>query len=312
MLTSGLIRSSKMMYPLAPVPRIGPHVVIDPYVTIGPNCQIFQYAAIGAVPSRLNSKAKKPMSKSGAARIIREFVTIHRGTAFGGGITEVGEDNFLMAYTHVAHDCHIGHHVVLANNATLGGHITIGDYATVGGLVAIHQFARIGEYAFVGGKAAVVKDIPPYMIAAGDRARLHGLNTVGLKRAGFSANALTQLKKTYRIIFRIGLTLNEAIERVQAEVEQIPEVVRLIEFIKASQRGITRNAARRKLTDRCRLDSLREAVSSPLFSPKTAQAKGIFGVCGGLCQRSRPELEHHVDGHRVASSGAGTTPAEVF
>ena len=127
---------------------------------------------------------------------------------------------------------------MLANNATLGGHITIGDHATVGGLVAIHQFARVGEYAFVGGKAAVVKDIPPYMIAAGDRARLHGLNIVGLKRAGFSPEALTQLKKTYRLIFRIGLMLNEAIERVQAEVEQTPEVARLIEFIKASERPL--------------------------------------------------------------------------
>jgi len=220
--------------------RIGPHVVIDPYVTIGPNCQIYQYAAIGAVPQSLKFEGEKTYVKIGQRSIIREFVTIHRGTAFGGGITEIGEDNFLMAYTHVAHDCRIGNHVVLANNATLGGHIAIGNNATVGGLVAIHQYARIGEHAFVGGKAAVVKDIPPFMIAAGDRARLHGLNIVGLKRAGFSPNALTQLKKTYRLIFRIGLTLNEAIERVQAEVEQIPEVVRLIEFIKASQRGITR------------------------------------------------------------------------
>ncbi len=220
--------------------RIGPHVVIDPYVTIGPSCQIYQFAAIGATPQSLKFEGEKTYVKIGQRSIIREFVTIHRGTAFGGGITEIGEDNFLMAYTHVAHDCHMGNHVVLANNATMGGHITIGDYATVGGLVAIHQFARIGEHAFVGGKAAVVKDIPPFMIAAGDRARLHGLNIVGLKRAGFSPNALIQLKKTYRLIFRIGLTLNEAIERVQAEVEQIPEVVRLIEFIKASQRGITR------------------------------------------------------------------------
>lgn len=220
--------------------RIGPHVVIEPYVSIGPNCKIFQFAAIGAVPQSLKFEGEKTSVKIGQGTIIREFVTIHRGTGFGGGITEVGEENFLMAYTHVAHDCRIGRGVVLANNATLGGHITIGDYATVGGLVAIHQFARVGEHAFVGGKAAVVKDIPPFMIAAGDRARLHGLNIVGLKRAGFSPNALTQLKKTYRLIFRIGLTLNEAIERVQAEVDQIPEVVRLIEFIKESQRGITR------------------------------------------------------------------------
>lgn len=220
--------------------RIGSHVVIEPFVEIGENCQIYQYASIGAVPQSLKFEGEKTHVKIGPGTIIREFVTIHRGTGFGGGITEVGPDNFLMAYTHVAHDCRLGRNVVLANAATLGGHITIGDHATVGGLVAIHQFARVGEYAFVGGKAAVVKDIPPFMIAAGDRARLHGLNIVGLKRAGFTPEALTQLKKSYRLIFRIGLTLNEAIERVQAQVEQIPEVKRLIEFIKASQRGITR------------------------------------------------------------------------
>mgnify|MGYP003565888669 CR=1 FL=1 len=131
---------------------------------------------------------------------IREFVTIHRGTEFGGGLTEVGEDNFLMAYTHIAHDCRTGRKVVMSNNTTLGGHITIGDNATIGGLVAIHQFVRIGDHAFVGGKSAVVKDIPPYVIAAGDRAKLHGLNSVGLKRFGFSQETILLLKKAYRII----------------------------------------------------------------------------------------------------------------
>ena len=145
-----------------------------------------------------------------------------------------------MAYTHVAHDCRVGSMVVLANNTTLAGHITIGNHATVGGLVAIHQFVRIGDYAFVGGKSAVVKDVPPYVIAAGDRAILHGLNRVGLKRHGFSKQTLTALKKTYRIMFRYGLTVNEAIQRVHAEVDMIPEVATFIEFIKASTRGVTR------------------------------------------------------------------------
>lgn len=219
---------------------IGPHVVIDPFVTIGRNCRIFQYAAIGAVPQSLKFEGEKTYVKIGNGTIIREFVTIHRGTGFGGGITEVGEENFLMAYTHIAHDCRVGRKVVMANNATLAGHITIGDHATIGGLVAVHQFVKIGEYAFVGGKSAVVKDVPPYVIAAGDRAELHGLNSVGLKRHGFSPTTLSLLKKTYRIIFRIGLTMNEAIERVRAEVEQIPEVVNFIDFIKSSQRGVTR------------------------------------------------------------------------
>jgi len=219
---------------------IGPHVVVDSYVTIGADCNIFQYAAIGAPPQSLKFEGGETYVKIGRGTIVREFVTIHRGTEFGGGITEVGEENLLMAYTHIAHDCKTGRKVVLSNNATLAGHITIGDNATIGGLVAIHQFVRIGDYAFIGGKSAVVKDVPPYVIASGDRATLHGLNSVGLKRHGFSKDTLLSLKKTYRIIFRIGLTMNEAIERVRAEVEQIPEVLGFIDFIKSSQRGITR------------------------------------------------------------------------
>ena len=145
-----------------------------------------------------------------------------------------------MAYCHVAHDCITGSDVILANNATLAGHIIIDDFAIVGGLVAVHQFVRIGKYAYVGGKSAVVKDIPPFVIAAGDRATLHGLNRVGLKRHGFSEDSVRALKKTYRLFFRIGLTLNEAIERVKAEVEPIPEVKEFMSFIQSSERGITR------------------------------------------------------------------------
>ena len=219
---------------------VGPHVTIDPYVEIAPGCQIFQYASVGAVPQAVKFKGEKTYLKIGRNTIIREFATLNRGTEFGGGVTEVGEDNFLMAYTHIAHDCKTGRGVILANNATLAGHITIGDYVIVGGLVAIHQFVRIGDYGYIGGKSAVVKDIPPYVIAAGDRATLHGLNKVGLKRHGFSENTLASLKKAYRIIFRIGLTVNEAVERVLAEVENTPEVLNLVHFIKSTQRGITR------------------------------------------------------------------------
>jgi len=219
---------------------IGPHVVIQPHVEIGPDCHIFQYASIGAVPQALKFQGEETYVKIGRGTVVREFVTVNRGTGFGGEITEVGEENFLMAYVHIAHDCKTGRNVILANNATLAGHIVIEDFVTVGGLVAIHQFVRIGNYAYIGGKSAVVKDIPPYVIAAGDRAKLHGLNSVGLKRHGFSQETLSSLKKAYRIIFRIGLTLNEAIERVKAEVEQVPEVNDLIQFIKSSERGITR------------------------------------------------------------------------
>jgi UDP-N-acetylglucosamine acyltransferase len=219
---------------------IGPHVIVDRYVTIGPDCQIFQYASVGTPPQAVKFKGEKTFAKIGRGTVVREFATINRGTAFGTGVTEIGEENLLMAYCHVAHDCRTGRKVILANNATLAGHITIGDYVTVGGLVAIHQFVRIGDYAYVGGKSGVPKDIPPYVIAAGERAKLHGLNQVGLKRYGFPETTVKALKKVYRIFFRIGITLNEAIERAQAEVDHLPEVINFINFVKSSQRGITR------------------------------------------------------------------------
>ncbi len=219
---------------------IGPHTTIDPYVTIGQRCRIYQFASIGAAPQSVKFEGQKTEVRIGNDTIIREFVTVHRGTVAGGGMTVVGDNNLLMAYSHVAHDCKTGSHVIMANAATLAGHIVLGHHVTVGGLVAIHQFVRIGDYAFVGGKSAVVKDIPPFVIAAGDRATLHGLNTVGLKRQGFSSETLANLKRAYRIVFRIGLTVKEAVERIKAEVDLIPEVVNFIEFLQSSERGITR------------------------------------------------------------------------
>ena len=219
---------------------IGSHVTIDSYTDIGPDCRIFQYASIGTVPQAVTFKGETSYLKIGRNTIIREFATLNRGTEFGGGVTEVGADNFLMAYTHIAHDCKTGKGVIMANNATLAGHIVIGDHVIIGGLVAVHQFVRIGEYAYIGGKSALTKDIPPYVIAAGDRASLHGLNKVGLRRHQFSEHTISELKKAYRIIFRIGLTVNEAVERVLAEVENLPEVKNFAGFIKNTQRGITR------------------------------------------------------------------------
>lgn len=219
---------------------IGPYTTIEQYVTIGEDCQIFQYASIGGAPQDLKFHGEKTYLKIGRGTIIREFVTINRGTENGGGFTEVGEENYLMAYTHIAHDCKTGKQVILANNATLAGHIILGNNVTVGGLVAIHQFVQIGDFAYIGGKSAVVKDIPPYVIASGDRATLHGLNNVGLKRHHFPKSTLQQLKKAYRIVFRIGLTVKQASERVKAEVEQVPEVKKFMKFIIESNRGVTR------------------------------------------------------------------------
>ncbi len=219
---------------------IGSNVVIRPYTTIGKDCRIFQFASIGEIPQSLKFEGELTHLEIGDRCTIREFVTINRGTSEGGGLTRIGDDCLLMAYTHVAHDCIVGKKVIFSNNATLAGHIVVGDYATIGGLVAIHQFVKIGDYAFIGGKSAVVKDVPPYVIAAGDRARLYGLNVVGLKRHNFPPTVMAALKKAYRIVFRIGLTLNEAVERAYAEVEQTPEVKNFLEFITASGRGLTR------------------------------------------------------------------------
>ncbi len=222
---------------------IGPHVMVDRYVSIGPECHIFQYASVGTRPQAIKFKGEKTFVKIGRGTVVREFTTINRGTDFGTGVTEIGEENLLMAYSHIAHDCQTGCKVILANNAALAGHITIGDHVTVGGLVAIHQFVRIGDYAYVGGKSGVPKDIPPYVIASGDRARLYGLNRVGLKRHGFPETTVRELKKVYRIFYRIGITLNEAIERALAEVDHLPEVINFINFIKSSQRGLTHCSA---------------------------------------------------------------------
>lgn len=220
--------------------RIGPHVAIDPFTDIGPECQIFQFASIGAAPQAIKFQGEETWVRIGRGTVIREFVTINRGTAFGGGVTEVGERNFLMAYCHIAHDCKTGREVIMANNATLAGHIVIEDCATIGGLTAIHQFVRVGRYAYIGGKSAVTKDIPPFVMASGDRAKLFGLNLVGLKRRGIGDEAISRLKKAYRIVFRIGITLHEALERIKAEVESCPEVEEFVEFLRSSSRGVTR------------------------------------------------------------------------
>ncbi|TYT73701.1 acyl-ACP--UDP-N-acetylglucosamine O-acyltransferase [Desulfobotulus mexicanus] len=220
--------------------RIGAYSMVDNYTEIGPDCVIFPYAAVGGDPQDLKFRGEKSWLKVGRKTVVREFATLHRGTGLGGGLTSVGEENLLMAYCHVAHDCHTGKGVILSNNATLAGHVTLGDHVIVGGLAAVHQFVKVGDHAYIGGKSAVVKDIPPFVIASGDRATLHGLNKVGLRRREFPEETLKHLKQAYRIIFRYGLTLKEAIERVRASVEMIPEVCEFIDFIKNSDRGITR------------------------------------------------------------------------
>ena len=221
--------------------KIGPHVVIRHGTHIGKRCQISQFASIGEAPQFSGYKGEKTLLLIGDRNIIREFVTLHRGTVKGGGKTVIGNENFIMAYSHVAHDCQIGNQVVMANGSTLAGHILIEDFAIIGGLTAIHQFCRVGAYAIIGGVSGVLMDIPPYTKAQGDRAKLFGLNTVGLKRANFSEETLRALKKAYRIIFRSGLTLEKAMKQVgEDEIAQTPEVQHFLQFIQGSKRGISR------------------------------------------------------------------------
>jgi UDP-N-acetylglucosamine acyltransferase len=221
--------------------KIGPHVVIREGTQIGKRCQIFQFASVGEAPQFLGFKGEKTFLQIGDQNIIREFVTLHRGTPHGGGKTVIGNNNYFMAYCHVAHDCQIGNDIIMSNAATLAGHIVIEDRAIIGGIVAIHQFCRVGTYAILGGFSGVLLDIPPYTKAQGDRAKLFGLNTVGLKRANFSEETMKALKKAYRIIFRSGLTLEKAIKTVgEDEISHTPEVQHLLHFIQHSKRGIAR------------------------------------------------------------------------
>ena len=220
---------------------VGPHVVIDGWTVIGENNQIYPFATIGYPPQDIRYRGEETHLTIGDNNVIREHVTIHRGTKDGRAITQVGDNNFLMAYAHVAHDCRLGNYVIMANAATLGGHVQIEDHAVIGGLVAIHQFIRIGAYAFIGGKSGLRMDMPPYMLAFGAPAKLYGPNIVGLRRHNFSPEAIQALKKSYKILFRSGLTLKDAIAKAHQEVEQLPEVENLLQFLlNSSRRGFTR------------------------------------------------------------------------
>ncbi len=219
---------------------IGSHVVIDRNTVVGKKNRIYPFVSIGLPPQDIGYRGEDTRVIIGDENIIREFVTINRATTKQDKVTKVGNKNYIMAYAHVAHDCTLGNSIIMSNAAALGGHIEIGDHAIIGGLVAIHQFVRIGAYAFIGGKSAIVKDIPPFMMASGDRARLFGLNQVGLKREGFSQEKINSLKKAYQIIWRDHHLLNEALERVRREIPLFKELEMLLDFLVNSKRGVVR------------------------------------------------------------------------
>jgi len=218
---------------------VGAHAVIEGPTDIGEACVIHPFAALGGPPQDLKYKGGPTRLVIGRNNIIREFVTFHRGTPNGGGETVIGNDNLFMAYAHVAHDCHVGSHVVMANAATLGGHVTVGDHAILGGLAAVHQFVQIGDYAMIGGGAIVTQDVPPYVNAAGNRARMYGLNLIGLKRHGFSNETISALKAAYRLLFRsAGLPLKKRVDQVESQYGHLAEVRILLDFVKGSGRGL--------------------------------------------------------------------------
>lgn len=219
---------------------VGAHVVIEGGAQVGRNCRIFSHAVVGSEPQDLKFRGEKSLLIVGDGTVIREFATLNRATSGGGGKTVVGRGCLIMAYAHVAHDCHLGEAVILANAATLGGHVVIEEHAIVGGLTGVHQFCRIGAHAIIGGCSGIMLDIPPYVKAQGNRARLFGLNTVGLKRRNFPPETIRSLKQAYRLLFLSGLTTTQALERIAAELPACAEVQHLVHFIKTSDRGITR------------------------------------------------------------------------
>jgi UDP-N-acetylglucosamine acyltransferase len=220
--------------------EIGPHVIVEGHTVIGAECSVSQFSSIGAPPQDLSYRGEPTRVEIGRAVRIREFVTIHRGTQRGRGVTVIGDECFLMAYCHVAHDCSLGAGVIMANSAHLGGHIEVGERAILGGLVAVHQFVRVGEYALVGGVSGVAKDVPPYCLASGARIYVYGLNELGLRRNGFSAETIRSLKRAFKIAFRSGFTMTHAADRIRSEMGNIPEAVKFADFLVTSRRGPAR------------------------------------------------------------------------
>lgn len=219
---------------------IGPHVVINGPTRIGQENRIFQFASIGEIPQDKKFHGENSRLEIGDRNTIREYVTINRGTADGGGITRIGHDNWLMAYIHIAHDCIVGNHTIFSNAASLAGHVVIEDHAILGGFTLVHQFVTIGAYSFCGMGSAISKDIPPYIIVNGNPAHPHGLNSEGLKRYQFSKESIQALREAYRVVYRSGHTVQEATQHLTGLAQQHPEVDRLMKFITSSRRGILR------------------------------------------------------------------------
>ena len=219
---------------------VGPHVVIQGPTVIGKNNKIFQFASVGDEPQDITYQGEPTRLEIGDNNIIREFCMISRGTVKGGGLTRLGNNNFFMAYTHIGHDCMVGNHVIMVNYSALSGHVVVSDYTNIGAYAAIHQFCYVGAYAFIARATYVTKDVLPYVMIAGHNTSACGINTVGLRRGGFSSDAIDCLRRAYKIIYRKGLTVQEAVAELELLTPDCPEVVPMITVMNKSTRGIVR------------------------------------------------------------------------
>ena len=220
--------------------KIGPHVVIDGHTTIGSDNRFFQFSSIGAAPQDKKYNGEPTRLEIGDRNVFRESVTVNRGTTHDKGVTRIGNDNLLMAYSHVAHDCQLGDQIVMANCATLGGHVEVGDWVTLGGLSAVHQYTKVGAYCFIAHNAAVTRDVPPYVMAVGRPAVPHSVNSVGLQRRGFTTEQIRNIRRAYRLLYRSGLKLMTALGELEKAAVTQTEIRPFVEFIKRSERSIVR------------------------------------------------------------------------
>ena len=223
---------------------VGPHCVIEGHTTLGRDNRIFQFASIGAAPQDKKYRGEPTGLEIGDGNTIREFVTINTGTVQDVGVTRMGDDNWIMAYVHIAHDCQLGSHIIMANAATLGGHVHLGDWVFVGGLTGVHQFVRVGAHAMTGFQTRLSQDLPPYVTAAGNPAEAQGINSEGLKRRGYSSERIAMIKQMHRLLYRRGLTLESARQQIEALRGELPEadmdIALMQDFLASASRGIVR------------------------------------------------------------------------
>ncbi len=225
---------------IGPRTRIGSHVVINGPTTIGADNQLFQFASIGDAPQDKKYRGEPTRLEIGDRNVFREFCSVNRGTTHDEGVTRIGDDNLFMTYTHVAHDCQLGSRIVMANCATLGGHVQLGDWVIMGGFAGIHQFCKVGAHAFIANNAAVTRDVPPYIMAVGQPATPHSVNSEGLKRRDFTAQQVSHIREAYRVLYRRDLPLQDAVRELGVLAATQPEIQSFVDFIAASTRSLIR------------------------------------------------------------------------